>query len=277
MIRVGVVGCGTIGSQLALSLERAYANVARVVALHDVDRRAALALTRRLTSHPPVVSLPRLIRASHLVLEAAAADVSAEVATRALRANRSVLVMSVGGLLRETRWRAALARSRGRLYSPSGALAGLDGITAMAIGRIRRVSLTTHKPPRALAQAPYVRRHKLRLERLTRPSVIFEGSPREVTSAFPQNTNVAATLLLAVRGAVAARGARVRGVSIRVRVVADPTIRMNVHELDVQGDCGRLRCRVESRPSRNPKTSELAVRSALVTVGRMFDPFVVGT
>lgn len=277
MVRVGLVGCGTIGSQLACHLERGYADVARIVALHDADPRAALTLARRLAAHPPLVSLPHLIQKSDLILEAASAAVSSEVASRALRANRSVLVMSVGGLLRQTRWRAALARSRGRLYIPSGALAGLDGITAMAIGRIRRVSLTTHKPPHALAQAPYVRRRKLRLERLTQPSVIFEGSPRDVTAAFPQNTNVAATLLLAVRGVAADRGARVRGARVRVRVVADPTIRMNVHELDVQGDCGRLRCRVESRSSRNPKTSELAVRSALVTVGRMFDPFVVGT
>ena len=196
-----------------------------------------------------------------------------------MQAGRRVLIMSVGGLLLDTRWRSALARSTGRLSIPSGALAGLDGAAALAIGRIRRVSLTTHKPPRALADAPYVRHNRLRLNRLTRPSVIFEGSPKAVVSAFPQNTNVAAALLLSVRGGAGRRGKRSGAVSqeVRVRVVADPTIRMNVHELDVQGECGRVQCRVESRPSRNPKTSELAVRSALVTLGRMFDPLVVGT
>ena len=85
---------------------------------------------------------------------------------------------------------------------------------------------------------------------------------------FPQNTNVAAVLALA--------GARSRA-AMRVRVIADPTIRRNVHELEVEGDCGRVRCRVESRPSANPRTSELAVRSAVATLGRLFDPVVVGT
>jgi len=67
------------------------------------------------------------------------------------------------------------------------------------------------------------------------------------------------------------------GAKARIRVIADPTIHSNIHELDVQGDCGRLRCRVESRPSVNPKTSELAVRSAVATLGRIFDSVLIGT
>ena len=176
--------------------------------------------------------------------------------------------MSVGGLLRDQTWQRLARRSRSRVYLPSGALAALDGVKAMAVGRILRLSLTTRKPPRALASAPYVRRRRLHLERLTRPSVIFEGSPRAVVGAFPQNTNVAAALALA--------GGRA-GARARIRVVADPSIRRNIHELDVQGDCGRIRCRIESRPSANPKTSELAVRSAVATLARIFDPVHLGT
>ena len=47
--------------------------------------------------------------------------------------------------------------------------------------------------------------------------------------------------------------------------------------LYAEGDAGRIRCRIESRPSANPKTSELAVRSAIATVARLFDPIVIGT
>ena len=176
--------------------------------------------------------------------------------------------MSVGGLLRDRTWQRLARRSRGKVYIPSGALAGLDGVKALAVGRIRRLALTTRKPPRALASAPYVRRRRLRLERLTRASVLFEGSPRAAVEAFPQNTNVAAALMLA------SGGSRARP---RIRVVADPAIRRNVHELEVEGDCGRIHCRIESRPSANPKTSELAVRSAIATLGRIFDSVLVGT
>jgi aspartate dehydrogenase len=173
--------------------------------------------------------------------------------------------MSVGGLLLDRRWQRAASRSRARLYVPSGALAGLDAVKAMAVGRIRRMQLTTRKPPRALADAPYVHRTRLRLDRLRRPRRIFEGSARAAIRAFPQNTNIASTLTLA------------GGRQARVRVVADPTIRRNVHELKVEGDCGRITCAIESRPSANPKTSELAVRSAIATLGRIFDPVVIGT
>ena len=173
--------------------------------------------------------------------------------------------MSAGGLLHDRRWQALARRTGRKVYVPSGALAGLDGVAAMAIGRIRRMSLTTRKPPKALAGAPGVRRN---LAGLKRPLVVFDGSPAEVVRTFPQNTNVAAALTLSGGDAATQR---------RVRVVADPTVRRNIHELDVDGDCGRIRCRIESRPSANPKTSELAVRSAVATLGRLFDPVVIGT
>lgn len=268
MVRVGLVGCGTIGSRLARVIERAYGKTARVTALHDVDRAQATTLQRSLRHHPPIVSLPELIRSSDVVLEAASASVAADVVAKSLRAHRDVLVMSTGGLLRGSAWQRLARRSRGRVYIPSGALAGIDGVRAMALGTITRVLLTTRKPPRALTGAPYVRRRRLNLSRLRRPTILFEGAPRDVVKAFPQNTNVAATLALA-SGAPASR--------TRIRVVADPTIRVNIHEVEIVGDAGAVRCRVESRPSTNPKTSELAVRSAAATLQRLFDRVVIGT
>ena len=268
MVRIGLVGCGTIGSRLAAAVQRYHTNDARITALHDVDRARARALQRRLHHPAPIMSLARLIRTSRLVIEAASVDVAGEVVRRALAARRDVLVMSVGGLLRDQSWRRLARRVGRKVYIPSGALAGLDGVKAMATGRIRRLALTTRKPPQALASAPWVRRRKLRLERLTHPVVLFEGSPRAVVQAFPQNTNVAAALALA-SGRSSAR--------TRIRVVADPTSRRNIHDLEVEGECGRLTCRIESRPSANPKTSELAVRSAIVTLGQLLDPVVIGT
>ncbi len=268
MLRVGLIGCGTIGTQLARALEQRYARSVRLTALHDSDRSHAEALRRQLRRPPPIVSLPQVIRRSHLVVEAASVSIAADVATRALRANRQVIIMSVGGLLRNRRWRAAASRSRGRLFIPSGALAGLDGVKALAVGRIRAVSLTTRKPPRALQGAPGLARRGRRLLRLAKPTVVFRGSPRAVVKAFPQNTNIAAAVTLA---------SGLPDTVPRIRVVADPAATRNTHELEVVGDCGRLRCLITSRPSANPKTSEVAVRSAIAMIGRLVDPIVIGT
>ena len=268
MVRVGLVGCGTIGTRLAVALHRTYAGVARLAALHDADPAHAERLRRRLTPRPAMLSLPALIQRVDIIVEAASAGAAPEVVRQALAAGRTVLVMSVGGLLQDRTWQNLARRSRGKVCIPSGALAGLDGIVAMALGRIHHAQLTTRKPPTALAGSPYVRRRRLALERLRRPTVIFEGTPQAVVRAFPQNTNVAAALTLAIGP---------RAVRPRVRVVADPALSHNVHELEVESDCGRIQCRIESRPSVNPKTSELAVRSAIVTLGRLFDHLVVGT
>lgn len=279
MVAVGLVGCGTIGAGLARAIERKHRHAARIVALHDRDRTQALRVQRQLRESPPICSLPSLIRRSQLIIEAASVEAAARVVPLALRARRSVLVMSVGGLLRNRSWQR-LARAtptphgrggwdlRPRVYIPSGALAGLDGVKAMAVGRIRGAWLTTRKPPQALAEAPYVRRKGLNLVGRRRAVVIWSGSARSVIEAFPQNTNVAATLALA-------SGSDRR---VRVRVVADPTLRTNVHELEVRGDRGRLLCRVESEPSRtNPKTSEQALRSAVAMLDEIFGPVIIGT
>lgn len=173
-----------------------------------------------------------------------------------------MLIMSTGGLLSQASlWPRLAQRSRGTLYVPSGALCGLDGIKAMA-GTIRRLRLTTRKPPRALGITRTLRA----------PKLLFQGSPADVIKRFPQNTNVAATMMLA---AIISGGRRP---SATVRVVADPALTMNTHELEVDSDCGTLRVRVESRPSKsNPKTSELAIRSALATLRQVLAPVRVGT
>ncbi len=266
MIRIGLVGCGTIGRGVAVFIQREYAGRARVVALHDVQRSPAEALQRRLTPRPAIVPLSTLIRRSDIVVETASIEAAQRLVPQALRGRRSLVVMSTGGLLQHRAWRRLARSPERRVYIPSGALAGLDGVGALAMGPIRRAVLTSRKPPQALAAAPYVRRRGLRLTGLKRPRVLFDGSPQQAIRAFPQNANVAATLALAL-------GPRGRA---RIRIIADPSLRTNVHELEVEGAAGRLQCRVESRPSANPKTSELAVYSAQLAVRRLLDPVVIG-
>ena len=268
MIRVGLVGCGTIGSRLAATLQRSYAKQARLTALDDINPEAARRLQRQLKGKPVLLPIPMLLRRCDLILETASADAAADLARRVLRVHKSILVMSVGGLLRDERWRSAARRSKGRLYIPSGALAGLDGIRALAREPIRRAELVTTKPPKALADVRYLEEKGIDLSALREPLAVFDGSAREVVSAFPQNTNVAAALTLATG---------LSGDDVRVRVVADPAAKRNRHAFDVEGDVGRIRCTIESRPSDNPKTSEIAVRSAEATLDRLFASIVIGS
>ena len=222
------------------------------------------------TLHPPVPVLPlnRLIRKCHLLIEAASPQAVQELLPQAIRQKRPLLILSTGGLLRNAKWIREAIRRKVPIYLPSGALVGLDGIKAAAIGRLRSVTLTTRKPPRALSTAPWVRQRKIRIQRLRRPRLLFQGSALQAASRFPQNINVAATLALAGIGPT----------RTRVRIIADPRIRTNIHEVEAIGSFGRLFTRTENRASpRNPRTSQLAVQSAVATLRQIVQPLKVGT
>ncbi len=260
-LAVGIVGCGAIGTSLAGVIRRSFKSRARLCALFDVDREKARRLSRALQGSAglAVSSLQELIRRSSLVIEAACAADSARIARQAIAAKRDVLVLSVGGLLGTLPALERAARRTGaRLYLPSGAIAGLDAVKALRAGGLVRVTLTTRKHPSSLPAAAAVRKKR----------VVFEGNALEAVRRFPQNINVAAAL------SIAGLGAR----RTRVRIVADPAARRNIHEIEVVAKAGRGVFRTENvLHPRNRKTSYLAVLSAVEVVRGILSPVKIGT
>ena len=267
MVKVGLVGCGAIGTALADAIVGPYARHARLVGLSDLHAAAAARLAERLTPHPAILPLDTLCDSSQLVVEAASADGAVAIAHRALQAGCHVLIMSVGALLRDPSILTEAAQLHRHVHIPSGALCGIDGIKAFAQGRLERVSLTTTKPPQAFAGSPGVAAAGVDLQTLKRPTVLFEGTAADAVAAFPQNINVAAALALATRGAV----------PVRVTIIADPQATQNRHEVEAVGDCGRLVTRMDSVASTNAKTSAVAVRSAVATLGQILEGSHIGT
>ena len=79
---------------------------------------------------------------------------------------------------------------------PSGAILGLDAITAAAEGEIHSVTMITRKPVRGLLGA-YLADNNIDLTGITEPRLVFRGSPREAAVGFPANLNVAVSVSLA--------------------------------------------------------------------------------
>ncbi len=255
-LKVGLLGAGAIGQILATALD-AEPHRAALVAIADQDRFRADHCAGQLKARPPVVEIDELVRRSDLIIEAASQAALAEIVPRALRAQKDLMVMSVGGLLEHEDWFAEAERQGCRIYVPSGAIAGLDGLRAAAMGRLSLVILTSRKPLAALRGAKYVTERRIDLDRLKEETVLFEGPPEEACRAFPTTSNVAASLRLAAG----------KSVEIRVRVVAMPGGTENVHEIQAVGDFGRFRVVLENVPSpSNPRTSRLAALSALATL-----------
>ena len=196
MVKIGIVGCGTIGTGIARAVESG--RIPAVFSgLNNRTRAKADALARTLSPSPPVLDLPDLVRASTLVVEAATRESLAEIVPMCLREGKDVFVISVGGLLDHPEWFCE-AEDRGcTILLPSGAIAGLDGVRGAAVGRIDSVTLTTRKPPRGLIGAPYLVEHNIDVNALTVETLVFEGTAREACRGFPSNVNVSAALSLA--------------------------------------------------------------------------------
>ncbi len=268
--KVGIVGCGTIGSFIAKTLDKELKALAAIVALCDTDNARAQDLCASLSGNPPVVSLSSLIDKSDIVVEAASGSFSFDLAKQALLNKKDVLVMSIGGLLERSEDLFKIARkNKAKIILPSGAICGLDGIKSAGTGDIKKVTLTTRKPPKGLRGAPHIIANKIDLDAITDDYIIFEGTAQEAVKAFPKNINVSA--LLSVAGIGAQRTI--------VKVVTSPKYTVNSHEVEAEGDFGRLIARTENVPSpQNPKTSFLAPLSAVATLKQHLDDCVkIGT
>lgn len=268
-IKVGLVGCGAIGKALACAIQTRFQDKAILYAISEPDIDKIKVLKKQFKSDLKVLDINTLIKKVDLVIEAANPVVAREVINKTLHFKKDAMILSSGGLINDyIDFFAKAEKNRCRLFVPSGALSGVDALKATSFGKIKRIVLTSRKPLKALLDAPYVIRKKINLKKIKGERIIFEGSVREAIKGFPKNINVSATVNLA----------GIAGEKIVVRIATSPQYRLNSHELVVEGDFGKILSRVESKPSKdNPKTSQLAVLSALATLRDILGYVRVGT
>lgn len=271
ILRIGIVGCGAIGSSLAKTVAREFRGKALLAGLFDIDAGKSKSLAAKL-GKPALVSrgLASLIGRCDLVVEASSAAVSASIAGQVLVKGKSVIVMSVGGLLggRIAALERISRRTGGKLLIPSGAISGIDAVKAASCAGIRSATLVTTKHPRSFEGVEYVRRKGVRLGAIRRPTVLFSGSAEEAVRHFPQNINVAAVLSLAGIGAR----------RTTVKIIASPLATRNIHEIMIESSSGKIVTRTENTVHpENPKTSFLAVLSAVALLKETVGTVKVGT
>jgi aspartate dehydrogenase len=114
---VGVVGLGVIGRAVCRALDAGIPGL-RLTAALARDRGRAEAFLDSLEGKPPFLPLDDLVAASDLVVEASTQAHLAEIAPRALRAGRDLIVLSCGGLLDRPEWIALAEANACRIYVP---------------------------------------------------------------------------------------------------------------------------------------------------------------
>ncbi|MCM3741338.1 aspartate dehydrogenase [Oceanobacillus luteolus] len=143
------------------------------------------------------------------------------------------------------------------IHLPSGAIGGLDLLqNAHALGTVTSVSITTRKPAHSLIDEP-----------LTEEKIIFEGKAADAIIQFPKNINVSIVLSLASLGIH----------HTTVRMIADPHIEKNIHQVEMKGEFGDATFTIKNNPlPSNPKTSYLAAMSILGTLKRLESKIKIG-
>jgi aspartate dehydrogenase len=270
MKKIGIVGCGTIGSYLAKRINKDFKGSAKIAGICDVDMKKAKVLQKKLRPGPPIFPLDRLIPKSDILIEAASGTIAPIVCKKAIENSKAVMIMSIGGLIKDYKSLFLLAKKKdARIIFPSGAICGLDGLKSAACAKINKVTLITRKPPQGLKDAPYISENKIDLDSVKDEQVVFDGTAEEAIRGFPKNVNVCALLSIAGLGAK----------KTKVKIITSPEYMVNMHEVEVEGDFGKLTTCTENIPfSENPKTSFLAALSALSTLEELiYDTVKIGT
>lgn len=260
MKRIGLLGCGAIGTQIALAIDSG--KIPGVLThIYDSSKEASNILLEKLTNKPLIVENSHLLSSYpiDIIVEAASQEAVRNVAHSVLQNKRDLLIMSVGALLDESIFdilSEACEHFHKTIYLPSGAIAGLDAIKSVS-DQLDSVTLTTTKHPRSLKGAKFFETSNIDLDKIDKPTIIFEGKAKDAVLLFPANINVAALLSLAGIGSE----------KTIVKILADPNTTKNTHDIVALGKFGKMTLSIENVPDENnPKTSKLAILSAIETL-----------
>lgn len=254
-MKVGIIGCGAIANIITnFAVEGKLGVDLKYFYDRDIERAENLAF---LVDGTVVLEIEDMLDKVDLVIEAASPQAVAEIVPKVLKSSKNILIMSTGALmdseLKENLENIA-ASTGAKIYAPSGAIVGLDGIKAASIGKIKEASLITRKPPKSLGI------------KADGETILYEGKASDAVKEFPTNINVAAALSLAC------------GKDVNVKIIADPGVDKNMHEVHVIGDLGEFKTITKNvRCSMNPKTSVLAAYSAIKLLNSFNENIIVGT
>ncbi len=264
--RVAIAGLGAIGRAMVKKLDDGIPGMT-LTAVAARDKSKAERFLDTLGRKVPIVAIENLADNADIVVECLPAELFVEVATPVLKAGKKLMAISVGALLSAPHLLDLARDHGGQIIVPTGALIGLDAVTAAIEGNIKSVKMLTRKPINGLKGAPYLIDNNIDIESLTEPMLVFSGTARDAAKGFPANLNVAAALSLAGIGPD----------NTTIDIWADPGLKRNVHRIEVESDSACFSMTIENIPSENPKTGRITALSMVAALRKMTSPLRVGT
>jgi aspartate dehydrogenase len=264
--KVAIAGLGAIGMKVARALDAGIDGL-ELVAVSAANIGKHRGWLDKLRKVPAALPIEALADAADIVIECAPSQLVRSIVAPVVSRGNTAIVLSVGALLVNEDLVALAKAHGGQIVVPTGALIGLDAMTAAAVGTIHSVRMVTRKPVAGLVGAPYLVEHKIDIEGIKEPLKIFDGTAREAAKGFPANLNVAVALSLAGIGPD----------RTRVEIWADPTVTRNTHRIEVDSDSARFSMGIENIPSENPKTGKITALSVIACLRKLRAPLRIGT
>jgi aspartate dehydrogenase len=268
MLSVTMIGCGAIGTAVLELLQRdPDVRIDAVLVGPEGQARARELIGRCAPQARLIERLDLDAAAPDLLVECAGHSAVEEHVLPALRRGVPCVVSSIGalgdpGLARRIEDAARQGHTQVQLLS--GAIGGIDALSAARVGGLDSVVYTGRKSPRAWKGTPA--EAVCDLDALTTAHMIFSGSACEAARLYPKNANVAATLSLAGIGLQ----------RTQVQLFADPGVSENVHRVEASGAFGSFELTMRGKPlAANPKTSALTVYSVVRALRNRAQPIAI--
>ena len=215
-----------------------------------------------------VSSLEELSQLPALVAECAGHEAVRAYGMEFLRRGVNFLVISIGALADQKLYSDLITAAEAggaKLILAAGAVAGVDALVSARVAGLKSVQYTSRKPPRAWIGTKAEK--ECDLNSIDKATTFYEGTARKAAIGYPQNANVAATIALAGLGFS----------ETIVRLIADPNIDGNIHQIRVEGVFGSFEMEIKGNPlPGNPKTSMLAAHSVVAEIRRRASSLEIG-
>ncbi|MBS0521547.1 MAG: aspartate dehydrogenase [Proteobacteria bacterium] len=262
-LKIALIGYGAI-SQTLFDLFREKKPPIDIVGV--LVRSGRVAETRKKVGRKVAVvdTLKALLKLKpDIVVEAASQQAVRDFGAEILKKGIDFMVIATGAYGDPKLWKkhvATATKSGARLHLPSGAIAGLDGLLAMRLGKLERVKYTSIKPPHAWSGTPA--ETAFDLAAIKEPTTLFRGTPADAGRLYPKNANLAVTVALCGAGLD----------HTDIELVADPTLPpgTNASRLEVVSDSGELKLeRLGRAMPDNPKTGVLTALTMAESLMRL--------